>query len=80
MFLVYILHINALLTDVEMELPYSLPLLLLLKGIQLTEIDAGQVNKKTTCIIGEYLELQTDNLFVIWLQLPFFLERFDNSC
>lgn len=73
MFLVYILHINALLTDVEMELPYSLHLLLLLlKGIQLTEIDAGQVNKKTTCIIGEYLELQTDNLFVIWLQLPFF--------
>jgi hypothetical protein len=61
-----------------MELPYSLHLLL--KGIQLTEIDAGQVNKKTTCIIGEYLELQTDNLFVIWLQLPFFLERFDNSC
>jgi hypothetical protein len=43
-----------------MELPYSLHLLLLLKGIQLTEIDAGQVNKKITCIIGEYLELQTD--------------------
>jgi hypothetical protein len=43
-FLVYILHINALLTGVEMELPYSLHLLLLLlKGIQLTEIDAGQV-------------------------------------
>lgn len=61
MFLVYILHINALLTGVEMELPYSLHLLLLLlKGIQLTEIDAGQVNKKITCIIGEYLELQTD--------------------
>jgi hypothetical protein len=31
------------LTGVEMELPYSLHLLLLLKGIQLTEIDAGQV-------------------------------------